>query len=133
MSKNPPNKPPISLVPNTPQIGPKPPATLGTEGKSLWNRVLSQYKIVDVGGLEMLAQAAHAAGRAASLARQIEQDGEVISTRMGLKAHPCLKDELACRAFFSRTMQRLGLDVEPKHAGRGNPGHGGIGWLGPTE
>jgi hypothetical protein len=30
-----------------------------------------------------------------------------------LKAHPCLKDEIACRSFIVRTLERLGVTVEP--------------------
>jgi hypothetical protein len=45
------------------------------------------------------------------------------------KAHPALRDELALRAFITRTLQRLGLDVEPVRAGVGRPG-GGVGWTG---
>jgi hypothetical protein len=55
-------------------------------------------------------------------ASQIDRDGELIPTRSGLKEHPGLKGELANRAFVSRTLQRLGLDVEPVRPDVGRPG-----------
>jgi hypothetical protein len=57
-------------------------------------------------------QACLAADRTAALAARIDADGETIHTKMGLKAHPCLKDELAARAFICRTLQRLGITDE---------------------
>jgi hypothetical protein len=35
-----------------------------------------------------------------------------IHTRGGIKMHPGVKDELACRGFVCRTLHRLGLNVE---------------------
>ena len=42
---------------------------------------------------------------------------------MGIKDHPALKHELANRSFVSKTLVRLGLDVEPVR-GIGRPGDG---------
>jgi hypothetical protein len=42
---------------------------------------------------------------------------------MGIRDHPALKHELANRSFVSKTLVRLGLDVEPVR-GIGRPGHG---------
>ena len=72
-----------------------------------------EYEIVDAGGVELLLLAAEATDRAASLRETIDRDGALISTRTGLKEHPGLKPELANRAFVTRTLQRLGLNLEP--------------------
>ncbi len=102
-------KPGLSLVSKT---IPDPPVTLGRTGADLWARVQSEYAIVDSGGVELLAQACLAADRAQRLADQITADGEIVHTRNGPRAHPGLRDELACRAFICRTITRLGLNVE---------------------
>lgn len=42
---------------SNPAITPsQPPRTLGDPGLSLWNRIMSEYRMEDCGGLEMLAQ-----------------------------------------------------------------------------
>jgi hypothetical protein len=85
----------------------------------LWRNVHAEYNIEDVGGVEMLAQAAQALDRAEALASCIARDGEVIYTRGGPKSHPAVKDELACRAFVVRTLQKIGLNMEEvKSVGR---------------
>ena len=69
--------------------------------------------IHDTGGIELLAQACQALDRAENLAEAIARDGDVIHTRTGVpKTHPAVKDELACRAFVVKTLERLGLNVE---------------------
>jgi hypothetical protein len=104
----------------------EPPRTLGKVGLNLWSRITSAYTIDDEGGREMLAQCCAAADRAESLRAQIDQDGEVISTRVGKKDNPLLRHEIAARSFVVRTLSRLGLNVEPVR-GPGRPGSGGLG------
>jgi hypothetical protein len=91
----------------------EPPRKLGSHGGALWRSVMSEYDIVDSGGLVMLAQACIALDRAEQCRAQIERDGVVIRLKTGPKDHPSLKHELANRAFVVRTLGRLGLDVEP--------------------
>ena len=109
-------------------VGPMldPPRELGGAGRSLWDRITSAYAIDDEGGREMLAQCCAAADRAESLRTQIDQDGEVILTKMGKKDNPLLKHEIAARSFVVRTLSRLGLNVEPAR-GPGRPAVGGVG------
>jgi hypothetical protein len=122
-------KPPLTVVPLA-SSGPPPPASLEQAGQDLWRRVMHEYRIDDCGGRELLAQACGACDRLADIKANIDQDGAVIRTRGGMvRAHPALKDEISCRAFICRTLQRLGLDVEPLK-NIGHPG-GGIGWIPP--
>ena len=93
--------------------GPSPPRKLGEHGGALWSRVMTDYQIADAGGVELLAQACGALDRAEALRARIDADGEIIDTPSGPKAHPGLKDELGNRAFVTRCIARLGLDVEP--------------------
>jgi hypothetical protein len=121
------HKPPLTVV-ESDLTSIQPPRPLGAFGSALWKSVMASYRIDDVGGIELLCQACQAEDRAEQLAARIAEDGPVIYAKAGPKAHPAVKDELACRAFVCRTLQRLGLNVENiKPPGR--PG-GGIGWRG---
>jgi hypothetical protein len=99
-------------VVGTPTSGPQPPRKLGKYGRRLWDRVHRDYRLEDVGGLEMLAQVCGAVDRIESLRDAIDRDGEVVKTRNGPRAHPGLRDELAGRAFVVRTLARLGLSYD---------------------
>jgi hypothetical protein len=123
-----PGRPPFSIVsPET--TGGSPPRDLGQHGRKLWDEVQAAYGITDRGGVELLAQACAALDRAQALAVAIGTDGEVVYSRAGVpRSHPAVKDELACRAFVVRTLERLGLNVEGvKPVGR-PPGN--VGWTG---
>jgi hypothetical protein len=102
----------LKLVKPTPATWPAPSRTLGNHGRSLWDRVMSEYEITDSGGLEMLLQACSALDRAEVLRAEIDLDGPVIRTRGTVRDHPALKHELANRAFVVRTLARLGLNFE---------------------
>jgi hypothetical protein len=91
----------------------KPTRKLGSAGQNLWASVTAEYAIADSGGVEMLVQACQALDRAEKCRALIDRDGEVIANAKGLRDHPLLKSELANRSFVVRTLQRLGLDVEP--------------------
>jgi hypothetical protein len=106
-----------------PSAGRKP---ASAAGRDLWDRVVAAYDISDEGGRELLALACDAADRVASLRARIDRDGEVLQSKTGLRDHPALKHELQGRIFISRTLLRLGLNVEPLK-GPGRPGSGGLG------
>jgi hypothetical protein len=74
---------------------------------------MAEYRITDVAGLTMLAQACASLDRAEALRARIDNEGETIKTPHGIKSHPAIKDELANRSFVVRTLERLGLTVEP--------------------
>ena len=90
-----------------------PPRKLGEHGLALWTRINDEYSIVDGGGVEMLCQACQALDRAEDCAALIERDGAVIRHKGSYRENPLLKVELAARALCIRTLQKLGLDVEP--------------------
>jgi hypothetical protein len=105
--------PKLQLV-SSKQTGPKPARKLGAHGAELWRNILDEYDITEAGALEMLTQACQALDRAESLREQIDAEGEIHRSRhKTLKVHPALKHELAARQFVVRTLNRLGLDVEP--------------------
>jgi Phage terminase, small subunit len=74
---------------------------------------MTEYRIEDRGGIEILAQCCASLDRAENLAEAIARDGEVVHSRTGVpKSHPAIRDELAARAFVCRTLERLGLNIE---------------------
>jgi hypothetical protein len=125
-----PKTPSLTVVGEGPENGLKPPRKLGPAGGSLWARIQSEYAITDVGGVELLCLACQALDRAEALADAIARDGEVIHSRTGIpKTHPAVKDELACRSFVAKTLQKLGVTDEPLKA-VGRPARS-FGWRGP--
>lgn len=90
-----------------------PPATLGKAGATQWRTIMSEYRIQDSGGLAVLLQICSAADDLAECDRAIARDGPMIATKNGPKEHPLCKQRLALRAFICRSVQRLGLNLEP--------------------
>jgi hypothetical protein len=98
-----------------------PPITLKAPGRQLWDSVMRQYAFSDAGGIALLGQICAAWDRVEDLAAVIERDGAVIYSRTGVpKGHPALRDEIANRAFISRGLERLALNLEPVR-GMGRP------------
>jgi hypothetical protein len=114
-------KPPLHMVTDLDGTGPQPSRKLGEAGLSLWNRVVSEYRVDDVAGIELLTLACQALDRAEALAARIAEDGEIVRTPNGFKCHPGVKEELAHRAFIVRTLQKLGLNYEPLRSAPGRP------------
>jgi hypothetical protein len=125
-----PAQPALSIV-SPATTGGSPPRDLGQHGRKLWDEVQAAYGISDRGGIELLAQACASLDRAEQLAAAIATDGAIVYTRAGApRSHPAVKDELACRAFVCRTLERLGLNVEAvKPVGRP---FRNAGWSGET-
>lgn len=122
-----PEKPLLSVV-SSRAATISPPRPLGSHGTALWDRIQAEYGIYDCGGAELLAQACQALDRAEGLAAAIARDGDVVRSRGGVfKTHPAVREELACRSFVVRTLERLGVTSETvKRPGR--PPSGGVGW-----
>jgi hypothetical protein len=120
----------LTVVKQRPANLPEPPRDLGNHGRSLWDRITSDYEIEDSGGLEMLGQACAALDRAEECREAVDHSGLLLKCKGGvIRENPAAKIELANRAFVVRTLARLGLDVEAvKPVGR--PGKS-IGWQPP--
>jgi len=91
---------------------PSPPRPLGKDGMAMWTHIQGEYSVTDSGGMQMLHLACAAIDRIGELAARIADDGVVLRSKAGVKAHPLLRDEMAAFAFVCRTLHRLGLDVE---------------------
>ena len=120
MTKNPDDKPPLSLVNLTATL-PKPPAKLGPAGATFWRSLMAEYIIEDGASLILLEQAAFAYERAERLRAEIDATGEIIRGRNGPREHPGLRAELAARAFVVKTLAKLGLHFEPTQPSSGRP------------
>jgi hypothetical protein len=111
----------------------KPARKLGKPGAVLWRDAMRDYRIDDVGGLELLTLACEALDRAEGCRVQIDRDGEMIRGKSGPREHPLLKHELASRAFVVKTLRALGLNIE----GSIKPGPGRpptpLGWIPDDE
>jgi hypothetical protein len=126
-------KPRIHLVSDTDKAhasGPQPLATLGKAGRTLWDQIAAEFDISDINTRAMLSLICESTDRAARLRAAIDATGEVIMIRGVPKAHPAIRDEIACRAFIARTLARMGL--EPT-VSRGRPGGANCGYTGPEE
>jgi hypothetical protein len=112
----------LTVVGSTPGIKPPTsPGKLAATGLSLWKDIVAAYQFEDRASYEALYQACCAADRAESCRKQIDADGELVRTKTGVREHPLLKAEIACRAFVVRTLGRLGLDLEPVRPSPGRP------------
>lgn len=115
-------KPPLQLVGAGDLTFGQPPRRLGNHGRSLWDRIMHEYAITDSGGVELLLLACEGVDRIGMLREEIDRDGAVVRLRNGsIKEHPALKAEVAIMSFVTRTLARLGLDVEPVRATVGRP------------
>jgi hypothetical protein len=94
----------------------------------LWQRIQAEFSIRDAGGIELLCLAAAALDRAEALSAAITEQGETIITKGGIRSHPSVKDEIACRALCARLLQRLGVLDQPIKA-PGRPA-APVGWSG---
>jgi hypothetical protein len=99
------------------------PAGLGKHGETLWRQVQKEYEVNDVGGREMLFQICAAADMAARLRAKIDDEGVTIKSKGISRENPLIKQELACRSFVVRGLQRLGLNFEPIRSTPGRPGY----------
>jgi hypothetical protein len=121
-------KPNLSVILPPPQSeGPPPPDGLDATGAGLWRDIVATWEWHDDPVIyRVVEEACYALQRAARCRRLIDEQGEVLRTKAGLRAHPLLKEETASRALGCRLLARLGTDLEPLHAGPGRPG-GGLG------
>jgi hypothetical protein len=128
-----PRKPPANLrviatrAQESTSVLPTPPGQLGAVGLSLWNDIAAAYEFNDRASYETLYQACASADRAEEIARRISKDGVLIRSRGVMRDNPLIKHELAARAFVCRSLQRLGLDLEPVRDGPGRPGGSRVG------
>lgn len=89
-------------------------------GQRVWDDVMQQYAIADIGGIELLCEACTALDIAVELNKERKHETSAPARR------DLLKLELQYRAMYVRTLQRLGLDLEPIKAMGLPPNHIGF-------
>lgn len=112
----------LKLVDSKPGSPPRP---LMRHGQALWNRICNDYDISDAAGIELLCLACQALDRAEKCREVIDEHGAAFIVRpsgMIRLLNPLLRDELANRAFVSKTLERLGVNDAPKLANGRPPG-----------
>jgi hypothetical protein len=90
----------------------------------LWHSITRDYDISDAAGIELLCLACQALDRAEAIADLISHAGVgAVNVELGaFRSNPLVKDELACRAFVAKQLERLGVNQEPKQAVGRPPG-----------
>jgi hypothetical protein len=99
---------PLTLVPGSAPTLADPPPTLREAGATLWRSIMAEYAITDSGGRAILEQACASADRAAECAAIIAEQGAVISTKHGLKDHPCCDTRRLPVALLADCLQGWG-------------------------
>jgi hypothetical protein len=99
----------ISPTPATPTSSSVlPPGDLGPNGQKLWADITREFTLETSAEVQQLYEACCMCDRAVKLREAVDKDGEVIRIEGGLpRDHPCLKHELAARAFVVRTLANL--------------------------
>ena len=97
---------PLRIVGDLDATAPQPSRALGEHGSRLWERITREYVIEDASGVEMLTQICQACDRAEALAADVREDGEVIRGPNGLRSHPAIREEMACRGFIIRRFKK---------------------------
>src|SRR5262249_27643501 len=84
-----------------------PPRPRGRHGMALLRSIMDEYQISDSGGIELLTLACQALDRAEQLGDLIDHAGVGSISESGLaRSNPMVKDQLACRAFVVKTLER---------------------------
>src|SRR5262245_60741340 len=86
-----------------------PPGDLGEAGAMLWQRLTKEFALETSAEVQQLYEACCMEDRAANLRKHIDRDGEALRISEGglPRDHPCLRAEIACRAFVVRTLANL--------------------------
>lgn len=91
---------------------PRAPAGLSVAGRGLWQRLRTEYSILDAGGLAVLEQAARCYDRAEEARRMLDREGVVVKDRWGQrKPHPAAPVERDARAQLLAALRQLNIET----------------------
>ena len=100
----------------------KPPPHLGKDGKQIWEQLVSEFGIVDAGGLALVTIVGECRDRLTEAQALIKSHGAVIATATGaLRSNPALKVEVDARNGMLAALRALNLDIEPLRDLPGRP------------
>ena len=103
---------------------PQPARPLGEHGQRLWSKIVAEFDIDGSLGIELLTAARQSLDRAEQCAECFQSDGPTVRGPTGIRAHPCIREELSCRNFTARVLRQLGVTLEPLRAIGRPPGSG---------
>ncbi len=85
---------------------------LSAEAMKMKKKILTEYKITDQAGLEILARALESFDRMQAASKIINRDGLTVKNRFDeLREHPALNTERKARAQFLLAMKQLNFDI----------------------
>src|SRR5262245_13409015 len=87
--------------------GSPPPADLGAAGKELWRQITSEFTLESSAEVQQFYEACCMEDRAVKLRKHIDREGEMVEIRGTRRDHPCLRHELAARAFVVRRLKGI--------------------------
>ena len=108
-----PGKHPLAILDGPAPTLPEPPRSLGEPGLTLWRSIQSQFRVVDVGGMELLMQACLASDRRKPCAPALMRTAKPF--RLGRVCAFIRVSRMSWRrvAFVCRVLRQLGVTVEP--------------------
>jgi Phage terminase, small subunit len=97
--------------------GPIPPPHLDSEEAALFKSILNEFKVDDIGSLQLLTTAMEAHQRCRVCREAIDREGLTVVDRHGvLVPHPLLRSEGSARQQYLAALRALNL--EPPAAGK---------------
>jgi P27 family predicted phage terminase small subunit len=90
----------------------EPPEGLKEKGKEFWEKVLSEYELIETHDLERLAMACKCLDNLTAAEDRVNNDGMFIKNRYGnIVEHAGLKTIKDMRLLFVKIIRELGLDL----------------------
>ncbi len=95
---------------------PRPPKAAKAEGRRLWRAVLADYELEEH-ELALLRQAVAAADHCTALRDIVEQDGPIVASPQGDKAHPALVELRQQQVTLARLLAALRVPLGEEGSG----------------
>jgi hypothetical protein len=88
-----------------------PPAHLEPEEAALFKSIVAEFRVDDIGSLQLLITAMEAHGRCRLAREAVAKDGMMLADRFGtLQPHPLLKTEASARGQYLAALRALNLE-----------------------
>jgi phage terminase small subunit len=88
-----------------------PPSHLEPEEVALFKSIVAEFRVDDIGSLQLLTTACEAHARCRICRERIDKEGMTLPDRFGvLQPHPLLKAEASARAAYLSSLRALNLE-----------------------
>jgi Phage terminase, small subunit len=88
-----------------------PPAHLEAEEAALFKSIVAEFRVDDIGSLQLLTTAMEAHARCRICRETIDKEGMTVKDRFGvLQPHPLLKTEASARGQYLAALRALNLE-----------------------